>query len=36
MYEFFEAGVRGGMTFVNQHHMCRNSPDDGDDAYDAQ
>jgi hypothetical protein len=28
MYEFFEAGVRGGMTFVNQHHMSRNSPDD--------
>jgi hypothetical protein len=30
MYEFFEAGVRGGMTFVNQHHVCRNSPDDDD------
>ena len=23
MYEFFEAGVRGGMTFVNQHHAVK-------------
>ena len=21
MYEFFEAGIRGGMTFVNKHHV---------------
>jgi hypothetical protein len=21
MYEFFEAGIRGGMTFVNRHHL---------------
>jgi len=33
MYEFFEAGIRGGMTFVNRHHLSRNSP--GDDEYDA-
>ena len=32
MYEFFEAGNRGGMTFVNTHHLRRNSPDDT--AYD--
>ena len=30
MYEFFEAGLRGGMTFVNRHHLQRNSPDDED------
>ena len=21
MYEFFEQGIRGGMTFVNKHHL---------------
>ena len=30
MYEFFESGVRGGMTFINRHHLKRNSPDDQD------
>ena len=25
MYEFFEAGIRGGMTFVNQHHAVKSS-----------
>ena len=30
MYECFEAGLRGGMTFVNRHHLRRNSPDDED------
>lgn len=35
MYEYFEAGIRGGMTFVNRHHLKRNSPDDGPD-YDAK
>ena len=30
MYEFFEAGIRGGMTFINQHQLSRNSPDDED------
>ena len=34
MYEFFEAGIRGGMTFVNRHHLKRNSPDDNEE-YDA-
>jgi len=23
MYSFFEAGIRGGMTFVNRHYACR-------------
>ena len=21
MYDFFDAGIRGGMTFVNKHHV---------------
>lgn len=29
-YEFFERGIRGGCTFVNKHHLQRNSPDDED------
>jgi hypothetical protein len=33
MYEFFEAGIRGGMTFINKHQLKRNSPDD--EEYDA-
>ena len=24
MYEFYEAGIRGGMTFVNKHYVCAN------------
>ena len=32
MYEFFERGVRGGMTFTNRHYLQRNSPDD--ETYD--
>ena len=36
MYEFFEAGIRGGMTFVNKHHSWSNHKSvpenyDGDD-----
>jgi hypothetical protein len=27
-YQFFEKGCRGGMTFVNKHRVCRNSPED--------
>ena len=30
MYEFFESGVRGGMTFTNKHHVKRNVPDEED------
>jgi hypothetical protein len=26
MYDFFESGTRGGITFVNKHHLARNSP----------
>jgi DNA polymerase type B, organellar and viral len=25
MYDYFDAGVRGGMTFVNRHYACRNA-----------
>ena len=25
MYQFFEAGIRGGMTFVNKHHVIANN-----------
>jgi hypothetical protein len=32
MYEFFEAGIRGGMTFVNTHHIRSNKP--GEEDYD--
>lgn len=32
-YEFFERGIRGGMTFVNDHHVCRNVP--GEEGYDS-
>ena len=36
MYEFFESGIRGGMTFVNKHHSWSNHQSvpenfDGDD-----
>jgi hypothetical protein len=30
MYEFFEAGIRGGITVINKHCVERNSPDDLD------
>jgi hypothetical protein len=33
MYAFFEGGIRGGMTFVNSHHLRRNVP--GEEEYDA-
>lgn len=26
MYAFFERGIRGGMTFMNEHHLEANSP----------
>ena len=26
MFEFFEAGIRGGMVFLNQHHVGANTP----------
>src|SRR6266853_2381819 len=29
MYEFFEDGIRGGMTFVNQHHIQADNIDTG-------
>jgi hypothetical protein len=32
MYTFFESGLRGGMTFINKHHIQRNCP--GDEGYD--
>jgi len=28
MYEMFERGVRGGLTFINTHHATRSSTDD--------
>src|SRR5277367_2831912 len=30
MYEFFEDGIRGGMTFVNKHHVRAANPETGD------
>jgi len=30
MYEFFEDGIRGGMTFVNTHHVVASNPETGD------
>ena len=34
MYQFFEAGIRGGMTFVNQHHVTATSNNNDDDNND--
>ena len=25
MYDYFEAGIRGGMTFINSHYTCRDA-----------
>src|SRR5277367_3239789 len=30
MYEFFEQGIKGGMSFVNTHHVKANNPETGD------
>ena len=30
MYQFFEAGIRGGMTFVNKHMVQARNPECGD------
>ena len=32
MYEFFEHGIRGGTTFVNQHHIRADNAETGNPA----